>query len=474
MEDVCGYEEKDPRVVTALKSGYPRFVVHAYIRELTAFYLQRAELSGRTAFLIPGRRATQDLITSVEGRLQAVEVDEALFLVHCDQADQELSRRAAKFVQHTGVSISSRNAEDLLLHHGRRDVLYPEACYVGNAQSEAERLLAQQIGCRERDVLLCASGMSAFYAAFRAVQELQLSRGRKRWLQLGWLYLDSGCILKEFLGAEESLECCYNVFELDVVLEKIRSFGDDLAAVVVECPTNPLIQVCELRMISEAVKAQGAVMIVDPTIASVYNVDVLPFADLLVTSLTKYAATEGDVMIGALALNPQSLFYGDLVSRISAFHQPPYMRDLSRLVREMESAPQLVAQMNVNAAKLAVFLRGHPAVKKVYYAGCADHIEDVAKSETATGAVITIELIGSMEVFYDTVGLMKGPSFGAKFTLLCPFVYLAHYDLVTAESGRKFLASVGIDPELIRISVGAEPYETIEAVFGPALDACID
>jgi cystathionine gamma-synthase len=52
-------------------------------------------------------------------------------------------------------------------------------------------------------------------------------------------------------------------------------------------------------------------------------------------------------------------------------------------------------------------------------------------------------------------------------------MYLAHYDLVTSEEGRTFLKSVGIDPELIRISVGEEPYEAIEQVFAEALAASL-
>ena len=471
MVDVHGYETHDPRVVDALASGYPRFVMHAYIKQLIALYVEREVLTGRAGVLIPGRRAASDLVAYLKSGVVLAEVEDCLYFAHCDVGDDDLLKRVGKFVQHTGCGISSRQAEDLLLSYGELEALFEEESCSGNAQKEAERLLAEQIGCRARDVLLCASGMNAFYAGFRAVQECQGGRGRKRWLQLGWLYLDSGCILKEFLGEDESLEYCYDVFDLDVVLDKICSFGDELAAVVVECPTNPLIQVCELRRVAEAVRAQGGVMIVDPTIASVYNVDVLPYSDLLVTSLTKYAAIEGDVMIGALALNSDSPFYSDLALRTSAFHQPPYARDLARLVFEMQSAPLVVAQMNANADRLSQFLQSHQAVKKTYIAGGAGHIEEVSKSDRFVGAVITIELRHSMEKFYDAVALMKGPSFGARFTLLCPFVYLAHYDLVATEEGRAFLGSVGIDPELIRISVGAEPYDQIEAAFKLALDA---
>lgn len=474
MADVRGYEEKDPRVIEAMASGYPRFVVHTYIVQLVEHYLEREALSGRTAVLIPGCRAADDLLGWAGAGLSALAVESGLYLVHCDASDVELARRMNKFVQHVGCGISSRQAEDLLLQLGKLDQLHPELTFAGNAQSEVERLLAEQIGSREQDVLVCASGMNAFYAGFRAVQEFQRGRGRKRWLQLGWLYLDSGCVLQEFLGEEESLQVRYDVFDLDSVLETIQSYGDELAAVVVECPTNPLIQVCQLQRVAAAVRAQGGVMLVDPSIASVYNVDVLPYADLLVSSLTKYAATEGDVMIGALAVNPDSPYYGDLVLRTSAFYQPPYQRDLARLATEMEHAPQHVAQMNANAAQLCNFLRAHPAVEKIHCAGCSDHIEAIAKGAGPVGAVISLRLRGDMERFYDSVEMLKGPSFGTRFTLLCPFMYLAHYDLVTDSQGRAFLESVGIGPELIRISVGAEPYPEIEAVLKRALDLCAE
>ena len=490
MADVRGYEEKEPRVLAALQSGYPRFVVHAYIRELKAYYLRREGLEECAAVLIPGRRATQDLMDHigpgvsslrVEGgrtgdpaagdalQLGAAAVSGDVYLVHWAVDDGDLSQRVRKFVQHTGCGISSRQAEDLLLGHGLRTARFEEATFAGNALQQVETSLAEQIGCRATDVLVCASGMNAFYAGFRAVQELQQSCGRTAWLQLGWLYLDSGCVLQEFLGKAETLDCQYDVLDLDTVLARIRGYGDRLAAVVVECPSNPLIRVCELGRIAAAVREQGGVMVVDPTIASVYNVDVLQHADLLVTSLTKYAAIEGDIMLGAVAVNPQSPYYGDLVLRVSGFYAPPYPRDVARLAHEMNAAPAVIEKMNANAARLCAFLRGHPAVRRVYCASCSEQVAAIAKGDAPGGVVITIELAGNMETFYDAIRVMKGPSFGTRFTLICPFMYLAHYDLVTTASGRAHLAAAGMDPELIRISVGAEDYGDIEAVFAAAL-----
>jgi cystathionine gamma-synthase len=469
MADVRGYEEREPRVINALRSGYPRFVVHVYIAELIEWYLKRESQQGRAAVLIPGRRATQDLVDWIGAGVISLKVEDALYLVYFDGTNRDLNHRVQKFVQHTGCGISSRQAEDLLCAHGLQDTVHPETSFAGNAQAAVETQLAGLIGCDTKDVLVCSCGMNAFYAGFRAVQEAQSVRGRTKWLQLGWLYLDSGCVLKEFLDENASLDYCYDATDTDVLVKKIKAYGESLACVVIECPTNPLVQVADLARIAEAVRGCGGILMIDPTIASIYNVDVLPYADLLVTSLTKYACYQGDVMIGALALNPQSSHYGDLVLRTSGFYQPPYLRDLARLAFELQSAVKAVEEMDANARQLADYLRAHSAVKKVHYAGYSDHFSEVAKSAGSGGAMITIELHGEIEPFYDRLQLMKGPSFGTVFTLACPFMYLAHYDLVTSEEGRRFLASIGIDPDLIRISVGTEPIEEIISVFRNAL-----
>jgi cystathionine gamma-synthase len=473
MEDVIGYEEQDPRVLNAMSSGYPRFVVHVFVAQLIEFYLERELLVGQFAVLIPSASAAQDLADRIDEVLFR-KVAPSLYLVHVDAGSEASVRRLRRYVQHLGCGISSRQAEDLLIEYGLLGQRFSEDGYRGDPLVAVSARLAEQIGCTEKDLFMCASGMNAFYAGYRAVQDLQRSRGRGRWLQLGWLYLDSGVILQEFVGERESLEVCYDVLDVAAIEEKIRSYGDALAGVVVECPSNPLIRVCELHRIAKIVRASGGVMIVDPTIASVFNVDVLPCADVLVTSLTKYAAIEGDIMIGALAVNPASQHYDQLMSNVRNVYVSPYRRDLERFAVELAEAPAVVERMNLNASKLCRFLKTHPGVERIYCAGCSEHIQQVAKGSGPVGAVISIELKGSMPKFYNAVQTMKGPSFGTRYTLLCPFLYLAHYDLVKSSQGRDFLNEVGLDAELIRISVGAEPYEEIEAVIAAALDLSYD
>jgi cystathionine gamma-synthase len=77
---------------------------------------------------------------------------------------------------------------------------------------------------------------------------------------------------------------------------------------------------------------------------------------------------------------------------------------------------------------------------------------------------------GKLEAFYDRLRLPKGPSFGMRTTLICPFMYLAHYDLVTSAQGRAQLEANGLDPELLRLCVGTEPVEEIIGALREALE----
>jgi len=61
--------------------------------------------------------------------------------------------------------------------------------------------------------------------------------------------------------------------------------------------------------------------------------------------------------------------------------------------------------------------------------------------------------------------MAKGPSLGTEFTIAMPYVYLAHYDYLKNEAGKQKLISLGINPNLLRISVGIEPIDKIIAAF---------
>jgi cystathionine gamma-synthase len=74
-----------------------------------------------------------------------------------------------------------------------------------------------------------------------------------------------------------------------------------------------------------------------------------------------------------------------------------------------------------------------------------------------------------MRQVYDKLNCVKGPSFGLEFTLVSPYLWLAHFDEVTSEQGRAEIRKAGLNPDLLRISVGLEPVEEIWSMLDQAL-----
>jgi cystathionine gamma-synthase len=263
---------------------------------------------------------------------------------------------------------------------------------------------------------------------------------------------------------------------LDEIREAFERDGEKLAAVVVEAPSNPLVQTPDIPAVAELCRKHGALLIVDISVASPFNVDALRFADLVVTSLTKYCATEGDVILGASVVNPASPAAAQLRTALAARHIPPYRRDAARLAFEIRESPAVVKTTNASTARVVEFLKSRPEVFAVHWAlqeSCAKNYLAVARTPASIGAVVSFELRKdiALAAFYDRVVLPKGPSFGMKTTLLSPHMYLAHYDLVSDAESRARLERDGPHPELLRLSVGTEPVEAIIAALEVALTA---
>ena len=189
-------------------------------------------------------------------------------------------------------------------------------------------------------------------------------------------------------------------------------------------------------------------------------------------SLTKYAASDGDLTAGLVVVNPALDDAAELRDQIANELEPVYPRDLARLAQEIGETPAVLTQIHRSVAQIVDWLDAHPAVDQVlsaHHSSSRENYEKIARSPEMVGSMISFTLHGSLEEFYDRLPLPKGPSFGMKTTLVCPFIYLAHYDLVNSESGRAELAASGINPDLVRFSVGCEPVEAIIAALEEAL-----
>jgi cystathionine gamma-synthase len=264
-----------------------------------------------------------------------------------------------------------------------------------------------------------------------------------------------------------------DIFDRTELERLFAAQGDRIAGVITEVPTNPLIQTPDVPWLAELVWRHGARLILDPSIASPFSVDLLPLADVVVASLTKYAAHEGDVIAGLAVVNPAAPDAALLRRLLGARIERIYPRELARLAAQIGRTEEVLACIQANVLRVVAFLESRPEVRAVRWARHAasrENFERVARAPDAVGSMVTFELNRPIDAFYDAVRLPKGPSFGMTTTLLCPFIQLAHYDLVTSEAGRAELAASGLNPELLRLSVGTEPAKEIIAALAEAFD----
>ncbi len=473
MSDVIGYEERDPAILAQMNTGYPRFVKHAFLRQIESYWQTLFDCPGQPIWLAATERSARQL-------QEHLDCPDSKFLKHQGVSgvripkDETLNQKAKLFLQHTGGYLCSREAEDYLVANELINAPGAENAYCGDAQAKILDFLQPLLNASApEDIVLSNSGMNAIYAVFEAINAIQQPRGRHAWIKLGWLYVDTMHILDKLSPVHDSSHSLYDVFDVAGLEALLKSQPNTFAGIITEAPTNPLIQTMDLERIHALAHQHGAYFVVDPTTASPANVDVTPYADIVVNSLTKYAANEGDLIAGAIVPTASCPDRSTVLDEIRARVNPPYERVLANLARQIDGYLPLVETVNASTRQIVDYLERHPKVRKVHWAKEAaskTHFEKIARTPESIGGIISFDLEGELAPFYDRLLLAKGPSFGMAHTLVCPFMYLAHYDLVSTPSGRATLKNAGINPELVRFSIGSEPVDEIIAALEHALD----
>ncbi|MCG3715319.1 PLP-dependent transferase, partial [Aliarcobacter butzleri] len=208
-------------------------------------------------------------------------------------------------------------------------------------------------------------------------------------------------------------------------------------------------------------------LVIDSTFATPYNLDLNPYADIYVESLTKFACGNADVLMGAVILNQNSK-----ISHISyeffKHADEPYIKDIQRIAFQIKDYEKRVKKISQNTKQLASYLENAPFIDKVFYCLSPDYKENYEKlmiDDNSLCGIISITFKKDFQKVYDSLNFPKGPSLGTEFTLLMPYTYLAHYDLISSENGKEFLKQINLPIELLRISVGIEPIKEIIKEF---------
>lgn len=443
-DDIVGYEEGDPRVIGTMRTGYPRFFFHPLIRKV------REELApgpGRDVLPFANEEAAREAARVSGG--EALEQD-GLWAAYFP-ADALPSARA--YWQHAGRILSSRAAGDWL---ETRSLAAPDP----SLESAMKERLAEWSGAPAKNISLHPSGMAAIFSAFRAVTA---RRPGKRTVMFGFPYTDTLKILKKF-GAGSIFfprGDAGDLAELDALLGR-----EEIAGIFCEFPGNPLLNTPDLPALHAMARARGVPFVVDDTIGTFHNVDVLPHADFVATSLTKAISGEGDVMAGSLVAAPHGIFGAGAQEPAGA---GVYARDLSVLEFNSRDFPERMKTSNENALALARFLQSHPAIDRVWYPGLhpSPVYERLRKPGGGYGAVVSFlprDAESNSSRIFGKLAVSHGISLGTKYSLVCPYVQLAHYREL------EWARECGIDPLLLRVAVGTEPTHDLLGRFRQALE----
>jgi cystathionine gamma-synthase len=443
-QDVVDYEEKAPGVMGRLTSGYPRFVIHPLVQKLA-----RQIVPHQPCLPFPSERAARlaaEFVQQTNGEPATIVAKGGVHVVVTTAAGHAALRG---FWQHTGLIVSSRQAQALL---EQRNGLFPAE------DSEVRASLRQQLAdfydCSPEDVFLAPTGMAALFAALQAVQ---MRCPGAPTVQLGFPYVDT-LKLQQKLGHGGIL-----LHHLDTIATKLEALlrRRPVAGCFCEIPGNPLLGSTDLRSISPMLREHRVPLVVDDVVATPFNIDLSAHADLVATSLTKFILGSGDAMGGALICNPRSPMYAALHSQLRSQHEELlWGEDAVVLEAGAQHFPERMRRHNQNGLCVAERLREHRAVQRVWYPKWEfnEAYEAVRRPNGGWGALITFlpkDANSRAPEIYDRLAVCKGPSLGTVFTLACPFTLLAHYtELDWAES-------CGVSRYLIRLSIGLEDPEDL-------------
>ena len=471
--DLIGYEEKDPAVYDSMHSGYPRFVRHHLISKLIRFLDSSEPEKQWDRFLFSDHQSCREAITHYAINKYKIMEHGGFTSLQVVRGSEDADSIGA-FLQHTGCGISSRQAENHLFEIGeleKRETLSQNE----DPALKIKRVIARAHGPQvsENDVLLGSSGANAFYSFFRTACEDSRAKGKSVWIRLGWLYLDTIEVMNLLAGDEEHIIALDHLDDFGKLGEIFEEHGEKIAGVVTEFPTNPLLHACELEKVKDLCIKAKALLVIDPTMTSPKNAKVSELADVVINSLTKYAGSEGDVMMGSLAFPKSSALGRELLQKTSELICPPFSRDLLRMAEQISNYENFIDRTNLSLIKVAEFLETHPKVAKVYWAYQSANGKNFLKQAGSDqpGCVASFEVKGAFQPFYDRLEMLKSPSFGTHFSICCPYVYLAHYNMLKTSEGRKALANAKLSPSLLRLSVGSEDPDLIIETLKGALRA---
>ena len=236
---------------------------------------------------------------------------------------------------------------------------------------------------------------------------------------------------------------------------------DNTKFIYVETPTNPMLNITDLKYLGELGKSKSITTCVDNTFMSPYFQNPLDFGiDVVLHSSTKYINGHSDVIGGCLITNNDGIaeklkFIQNSIGAVPA----PF--DCWLILRSTKTLAQRMKAHNENAIAICEVLSDESKIEKIYYPGLESHPQyELARSQMrGFSGIISIE-VGSFEkavAFCNELKIFQiAESLGGVESLVCHPVSMTH-GTVPKELREKF----GLTDGLVRLSVGIEDIDDL-------------
>ena len=302
--------------------------------------------------------------------------------------------------------------------------------------------------------LVFGSGMAAIFASMFSF----LKSGDHVIFQSSLYGGTLNLIIKEF----KKFNINYTLIESLEIKDYEREIKKNTKIIYVETPSNPLLKLVDLKLVSNLAKKHSLISIIDNTFASPINQNPSDFGiDIIVHSATKYLGGHSDILAGSIASSEvlidkifeSSINYGGNLSEHTVW----------LLERSIKTLSLRVNAQNENALKISEFLNNNKNIKSVYYPGLKSHPQyELAKRQMkGFGGMLSFELNEEKKSndFTRFLKIIK-PAMslgGVESTITSPA--LTSHAKISKEQRDKF----GISDGLLRFSVGIEDYSDLES-----------
>lgn len=240
-----------------------------------------------------------------------------------------------------------------------------------------------------------------------------------------------------------------------------QALRPETAVVLLESPSNPRLEVTDLRAVAELARACGAVTVADNTFATPVNQRPIEHGiDVVWHSATKYMGGHADLMAGVVAGRREVIERIWLAANVAGAVCAPFNAWL--LLRGLRTLGLRMERHNANGLAVASALQEHPAVSRVHYAGLPGHPrhEIAARQMTGFGGMLSLELAGGYDAADRFIDGLRYPrrasSVGAVGSLVVHPAAMWAKTLTPAE-----LEQAGVAPGLVRYSAGIEATEDL-------------